>query len=320
MDARGISFIANNSHKDTVELINKSTDIIEETSESFKRYVELISEDITKFKSIKYDMQTKLLHESNYLLRKGGYESLTTQENRSFDISFDCDDHIEAPTIIKSIYSGRFSGFLLALLVATIIALAWIVTASVYQNLPIFQIPTDENMSKVLLWIGGGMIGYSGNALSGALILGFSSLLFAWIVYAIRVSIQSKKNISLATQIYDASLQYCNQKEHSIVKMKEIDNHFLEIFGLCKNYGIFIEEYNAVLRRVFHIEGIVLFEDYVEHSKQSMRELSELVTHINTILNTPISMQNHLNLEAIEISNSAKNHYQEFIKRVYPRS
>jgi hypothetical protein len=274
------------------------------------------SEAAEKFDEAKRTFKNKTLKSADMLLEKVGFDYVTHEEAEAFELSID--DAADKNFTVKSLSSGRFTGLLLAILVALLTAGAWIYFAMRKLNIDPRALDAKtamSNLTPILEWIGG-LVG--GTASVGALILGFSALIMAWLVYAIRVHLKAQKNLRIAKDTFDKSTEYCMTQEECQREMKKVDNHLREATTEIGNLETILNEQLAALKRVIHVEGVHEEDkEYHPSSKKVMRETEKIMRAAENLLDTAITKDRKLNPQSVHALNNAKAIYSEYLSRIY---
>ena len=274
------------------------------------------SEAAEKFDEVKRTFKNTILKNADSLLEKLGFEYVTHEEAEAFELSIDGNSKQEFS--VKRLSSGRFTGLLLAILVALLTVAAWVYVALKKLTIDPLSLTPETAMSHlnpVLEWIGG-LVG--GTASIGALILGFSALIMAWLVYAVRINLKAKKNLRIAQDTFDKSTEYCMTQEECQREMKKVDNHLREATAEVGNLETILNEQLATLKRIIHVEGVHDEEkEYHPSSKKVMRETEKIMRAAENLLDTAITHEGKLNFQSVQALNSAKDIYAEYLSRIY---
>jgi hypothetical protein len=271
-----------------------------------------ISEAAEEFDSVKRTFNNVTFKNAENLLEKTGFEYITYEEDKAFELSIDTSD--EQDFSVETLSSGRFTGLILAILVAVATAGAWIYLAMSKLNIDPSSVDTEtatSHVNPILEWIGGEMS-------IGALILGFSALIMAWLVYALRINMKGKKNLRIAKDTFDKSTEYCTTQEECQREMKKVDEHLREATVEIGNFETILNEQASVLKRIIHVEGT--YEDEKEYhpsSKKVMRETEKIMRASESLLETAITQEKKLNFQSVQALNSAKGVYAEYLTRIY---
>ena len=314
-----VAVVKKNKLAEAQELIESSKELVSKANTEVNECKVIISEAAEAFDEAKRNFNNTTFKSSETLLEKLGFDYSPYDEIEPFELSIDDDDG--EGFSVQDISSGRFTGLILALLVALATLGAWI-----YMSLTKLKIDpktltpetATEQINPVLTWIGtlGGNTG--GNMIIGAAILGFSALIMAWIVYAIRINMKGKKNLRIAQEMHEKSKEYCMTKEDCKREMQKVDAHLREATEEVNNFDTILNEKVATLKRVLHIEGAFDEEkEYHPSSKKCMRETEKIMQSIENLLNTAITKEGKLNFQSVQALNNAKAIYADYLARIY---
>ena len=312
-----VAVVKKNKLAEAKELIESSKELVSKANTEVNECKIGISKAAEAFDEAKRNFNNTTFKSSETLLEKLGYDYSPYDEIEPFELSIDDGEGFS----VQDISSGRFTGLILALLVALATLGAWI-----YMSLTKLKIDpktltpetATEQINPVLTWIGtlGGNTG--GNMIIGAVILGFSALLMAWLVYAIRVNMKGKKNLRIAQEMHEKSKEYCMTKEDCKKEMQKVDAHLREATEEVGNFETILNEKVATLKRVLHIEGAYDEEkEYHPSSKKCMRETEKIMQSIENLLNTAITKEGKLNFQSVQALNNAKAIYDDYLARIY---
>ena len=301
------------------ELIKNSKELVSKAETEVNECKIEVSTAAKEFDEAKRNFNNTTFKSSEILLEKLGFNYSSYDEIEPFELSIDENDGESFS--VKDISTGRFSGLILALLVALATVGGLVYLALTKLNIdPQTLTPQTalEQINPVLTWIGtiGGNTG--GNMTVGAVILGFSALIMAWLVYAIRVNMKAKKNLHTAKEILEKSKEYCVSKEDCKKEMKKVDAHLREATKEVSNFETILNEKVATLKRVLHIEGAYDEDkEYHPSSKKAMRETEKIMQGIENLLNTSVTKEGKVNFESVQALNNAKAIYADYLARIY---
>jgi len=274
------------------------------------------SEAAEKFDEVKRTFKNTTLKNADSLLEKVGFEYITHEEAEAFELSIDGTSKQDFS--LKRLSSGRFTGLLLAILVALLTVAAWAYVAMTKLTIDPASLTLEtakSHLNPILEWIGG-LVG--GTVSIGALILGFSALIMAWLVYALRINLKAKKNLRIAQDTFDKSTEYCMTQEECQREMKRVDSHLREATSEMRNLETILNEQSSTLKRVIHVEGIHEEDkEYHPSSKKVMRETEKTMRAAENLLDTAITQEGKLNFQSVQALNSAKSIYAEYLSRIY---
>ena len=304
------------------ELIESSKELVSKVDNQVEECKIGVSKAAENFDNMKRTFNNTTFKNSEELLEKVGYEynSALDELNEPFELTL---AEKESGTVhITNISSGRFTGLLLAIMAAVVTLGVWIYFAAQKLNIP-FDLnmkaeAAEAYVNPILSWIGGGITGGIGNPMFGALVLGFSALLIAWLVYAIRVHLKASKNLRLARKTYKESTAYSMGKDDCKKEMERIDAHLKESSKEVENFTTLLNEQNAILKRVIYVEGASSEEHhYHPTSMKIMRDTERLMRAMERLLNTSVTSEGKLNPKSEQALSNAQAIYVDFLGRIY---
>ncbi len=302
------------------ELIENSKKIVSQVDSEVDECKIGVSEVANEFDVTKTTFNETVFSNSKNLLEKVGYEYSSSDDDEPFELSLGNEEEQEKFSI-ENINTGRFTGLILALIMGLLTAIGMVYFALTQLKIDLKTVTPEtitEQINPILTWIGtfGGHTG--GNMIVGAIILGFSALIVAWIVYAIRVNLKAKKNLHVAQKVYEKTSEYCSSKENCKSEMKKIDSHLREAIVEISNFKMMLEEQIAKLKRVLHVEGEYDEEkEYHPTSKKIMRETEKEMRAIEKLLNTAVTKNGKLNFQSVQALSSAREVYADYLGRIY---
>ena len=303
---------------DEAKALMKNAEMLVSKADSDVKEVEsVVAEHVSEFKENKEVLADNVLVETKALLSKANYEYSVDEELEPFEFSL---GSTREKVQIKSVTTGRFTGFIFALLGMLATAGAWLFFASQKTGSVIMldKVPEQSALDAMFTWIGGGMTGSTGNPLFGMITLVLSSLFVGFLIYKMRVSMKENKNFKVANNALEKSYAYVEEQKESMSEMELIDAHILSATPLIKDYSVVLEEENAKLKRVLHVEGS--FEDmneYHPNSKHIMEEAVNLMKRAERFINAPVSKDGRFNEDSVTAYREAKALYSSYITQTY---
>lgn len=301
------------------ELIGSSKALVAKVEEEVAECKVGVSEAADQFDSAKRTFKNVTFKNTESLLEKLGFDYTTFEEREAFELALD--GNSDAHFSIQNLSSGRFTGLILAFIVALLTVVAWIYLAMSKLRIDPSSVTLETagtQLEAVLTWIGGEMFSANGNMMIGALILGFSALVMGWLVYAIRINLKGKKNLRIAKETFEESNDYCMSQEECKLEMKKVDEHLREVTKEIDNFEMVLNEQSSVLKRILHVEGAYDEEKaYHPSSKKVMRETEKMMRGIENLLATPITKEAKLNFQSVQALTTAKGIYAEYLSRIY---
>lgn len=308
-------------HDAAILLIKKAKHIVHDAEAQMDACQMLLSDDLKEFEQAKQSLMEGGMDESEALLNALGYskdENGEDQEEEEDRVVFETKEEIP-PVYIRDISSGKFTGFILALLagLVTLIGMLYVATEKVGVTLDVSKIPSKEVLDKVLGWYGS-FIGRADDAMVGGSIVLIAVLLVMWIVYKIRVSLKAGSNLHFAKEQLRKAEEYASAKGTCKDEMDKVDAHIKDAVSTLKTYEVVLHEQQGKLKRIQHIEQSG--EETPEYHEKSLKEMDDTYDLIKTIkefLNTPMSEEGKLSGKSTLFLYRAKNRLARMIERFY---
>jgi len=302
----------------TVLLIKKAKHIVHDAETQMEACKLLLSDDLKEFEDAKASLKKGGMDESEALLEALGYvKDDEEQEPEAEIIVFEAKEEVP-PVYIRDVSSGKFTGFLLALIfgLATLLGLVYVATEKLGITLDLSKVPTAETRNSVLSWFSS-LVGMHDPMVGGAL-LAVVVLLVMWIVYAIRVSIRASSNLEFAKDQLKRAEEYASLKGTCKDEMDKIDAHIKDAIETMKTYEVILHEQKGKLKRIQHIEQSgEETPEYHEKSLKEMEDTHDLIKTIKDFLNTPMSEEGKLSGKSTLFLYRAKNRLEKMIDRLY---
>jgi len=264
------------------------------------------------------------LDASESLLLKLGFESDMLQEetqDNAIDVETLQAKAQEGRVEIEELSSGKFSSFILALMLGSGLALGILYLASMATGsaLDFAQFQNTQQLKPLLAWIAQKSMG-SQSVMNGALILGGVSLIFSLLIYTIRVSLRATHNLRIAQDVHQKAQFYCTQKEECKLQMEKVDAHLNETVDLIDFYKVLLREQNTRLERIVFVEEVQEFNLYHYKSQADIQNTQRLLNGITQLLTTPIAQEGQLSQESILALQRAKEAINAHLKAIYDKN
>ena len=310
--------INNMKKSDAAEmLITKTKHIVNDAEKQMEACKLLLQEDLKSYEEAKEALKSGALDESEELLDVLGYVSEGEGEEEEI-VVFESKEELP-PFIVKDISSGKFTGFLMALIAgaATFAGLVYFATEKVGITLDVTKVPSVDTAKEVLGWYAT-LFGGKPDLFLGGGFVALVTLLIMAVVYAIRVSSRANSNLAFAkTQLSEAE-EYVKYKGNCKEEMDKVDAHMQDAIETMKTYQVILHEQNAKLKRILHIEGQK--EDsshYHEKSRIEMKDTESLIEAIKNFMGTSMSEEGKLSGKSTLFLHSAKSKLQKVLDRHY---
>jgi len=278
-----------------------------------------IVEAANAFDKAKRTFNTTTFAKSETLLEKLGFEYITFEEKEAFELAID--GNAQRGFSVKSLSSGRFRAFLLAILVAFLTVSTWVYVALTKLKIEPESLHLEtatSHIDPILNWIGGEMFSMEGDLMIGAFIVGFSGLMLGWLVYGFYVNLKGNKNLQIAQEAFEKSNAYSRRQEASKAEMQKVERHLREVTKEIGNFDIILNEQCSVLQRILHVEGAYDGQKaYHLSSKKVMRESEKLMRGIEHLLSTAITQEGNLNFQSVQALKRAREIYGDYLASIY---
>jgi len=306
-------------HSKALHLVEKAKEIVREAEEQNQACKLLLAGDLKEYDEAKESLRKGGLDVCVSLVEKLGYTSKgdTVYEEENV-VVFEPKEELE-PIVLKNVSSGKFTGFMLALVggVGTTVGLIYLATEKLGTTIDITKVPSVETMEHTVSWFSTA-VGLESNAYVGAGLLAVASLSVMALIYTIRVGLRGGKNLHFAAkQLVEAEL-YTEKKADCKKEMDKVDAHMKETVSTLKMYEVLFNEQKGKLERILHIEGIKgKSSEYHEKSFAEIHETKELIRSIKDFIVTPMSEEGKLSERSVKFLQRAKLQMDKMLERLY---
>ena len=313
--------IANLNKQDAaVLLIKKAKHIVHDAQAQMEECKLLLSDDLKDFEIAKESLEKGGMDECEEMLETLGYNGKDEDKEDEKDeevVVFETKEEVP-PVYIRDVSSGKFTGFLLALIfgLGTLLGLVYLATEKLGITLDLSKAPTSETYDAILSWFGS-LVGTARPEIGGAL-LAVAVLLVMWIVYKIRVSLKAGNNLQFAKEELAKAEEYAALKGTCKDEMDSIDAHIKDAIETLKTYEVILHEQKGKLKRIHHLEKSD--DEAAEYHAKSVKEMDDTYDLIRTIkefLNTPLSEEGKLSGKSTLFLYRAKNRLNKMIEGLY---
>jgi hypothetical protein len=305
-------------HDAAVMLVTKTRHIVNDAEKQMDACRMLLSDDLKAYEDAKASLKKAALNESESLLEELGYENEQSETVEEEGVVFEAKE--ERPSFyVQDISSGKFSNFLLSLIVGagTLAGFGYFAAQKLGVKIDPSKIPSSDTVKELASWYGT-LVGGKEDLFIGSGIVAGVTLLIMWIVYGVRVSGKSKKNLTFAKQQLEEAQEYATYKSDCKAEMDKVDAHMNDAIETLKTYEIILEEQNATLKRILHIEGVKeIPSDYHAKSLKEMEDTQKLIDTVKKFMATPMSEEGKLSGKSTMFLHSAKSKLQKVIDKHY---
>ncbi len=305
--------ISKNAH--AKQLIDESKKIISNIDKEVYQSKRMISQHIDKLKEEKVQLTNATIAHSRALLEKLNHPYTQDDDFEPFEVQLGTANE---DISVKDIGSGWFTGLILALLGMIATALAWLFVSSkmIGEAFPLDKIQTGEFFSKMpteklFLWI-------NENPQIGMAVMGLSTLLIGYLIYKVRVSMKGNKNLKIAKDTLENSSNYVNRQQESKSAIVNLDRYITEVTPLIVNYRVLLDEQNAKLERIVHIEGeLENNAEYQRTSQEIMADTEKLMESVERLISIPITKEGSVNELSQNALIDAKVLFESYLSKLY---
>ena len=317
-DSDALEQIANMKKNEAADmLVEKTKHIVNDAEKQMEACKLLLAEDLKGYDEAKAALKSGALDESEELLTVLGVENEEGDDANEEVVVFEAKEELP-PFIVKEVSSGKFTGFLMALVAGllTFVGLVYLATEKVGVTLDVTKVPSADTAKEVLGWYATLFGGKPDLFLGGAFVL-IVSLLVMWIVYAVRVATKASANLAFAKQQLSDAEAYVKQKGSCKEEMDKVDAHIQDAIATMKSFEVILHEQNAKLKRIMHVEGHKENSEYHDKSREEMQHTRMLVDTIKEFMSIPMSEEGKLSGKSTLFLHSAKSKLQKMIDRLY---
>ena len=296
--------LSKNAH--AKKLIDDSKELISNIDKDVSETKTIVVQNIDTLKEIKSTLTNSTIANSRGLLEKVNHPYTQEDDFEPFEVQLGT---ASEDISVKNIGSGWFSGLILSILGMIVTALAWFfvsskITGEVYL---LDKMPTEALFS----WMGG-------NPQVGMAVIGLSTLLVGYLIYKVRVSMRENKNLKTANSTFEKSNSYVNHQQESKLEMLNLDKHIKEVTPLIRNYKVLLDEQNAKLTRILHIEGeLENHANYQRTSKEVMGDTEKLMESVEHLISISMTKEGKVNELSQNALIDARVLYESYLSKLY---
>ena len=279
------------------ELIASSEKMVDDIDSEIKETDTLFESDLQMYMALRKDVLAHSLQtfDDTYIeIQNVDFEgSDVTYANESMeDVGeefYNCKHEIE-PVVINKVKTAAV-GAIMGGLFAGIATLAAAVSVAVMQTgmkIDLQQMPSQDQITSLLEWFGGGMLQEgSTDMMNGAYILGGGAGAVALITGYLILNARSRKNLMAAEATFSEATASHLDKSSQNRKTMSMTQYIETLQSNLKTSQIYLDEYNAVLRRIIHIEGTD-YSAYSVKSQSDVRTTLSIYKLVKSLISTKI--------------------------------
>ncbi|SFV61845.1 ORF 73; extensive acidic domains, potential leucine zipper; immediate early protein homolog [hydrothermal vent metagenome] len=306
-------------HEEALILVEKAKQIVKDADEQTEACKLLLAGDLKEYEEAKSSLKSRGMDACSLLIEKLEDESDDSTVIEEEDIViFEPKEEI-APFYPKDVSSGKFTGFVYALLggAVTVAGLG----AFAMQKLGIVpdfsKVPSPETLQSILGWFGT-QVGRPDDVMNGGLVVGVATLAVMMLIYAIRVNLKGGKNLNFALKQLEEAEAYTKHKSNCKAEMDKVDLHMKETLETLKMYEVLFNEQKGKLERILYIEGDK--ESAVPYHAKTLMEIDstkELLRAMKNFIDTPMSQEGKLSDKSVQLLQRAKIQMDKMIEKLY---
>lgn len=299
-------------------LVEKAKKIVNEANERREACKLLLETDLKEYEDAKSALGKGGFDACISLVKKLGYQTKSDEQTEKTTVVFESKEELK-PLVLKDVSSGKFSGFIYALLggFATAVGLVYLATEKLNMTLNVSKVPSEDIMQSILAWFST-TIGIQEDVYIGAGVFGFAVLLVMILIYVIRVSLKANSNLHFAVKQFVEAELYTEKKANCKSEMDKVDAHIKDTIDTLKTYEVLFNEQKGKLQRILYIEGKKeKSTEYHDKSYLEIRETKELISTIRDFMNIPMSEEGKLSSKSILFLQNAKDQIDKMLERLY---
>ncbi len=298
-------------------LVDTSKSIVESVEKEIREEMDKLNADLEKLSSLEQEVLNTTLKTAEELLREVGYEEdLSNVEFVPPAFEYDKKDR---PPVIKEPSSGKFSAFILGLLggAATSGGIVYYYLNKMGVDVSSLSNLNKEQIIEVLKEVGKTITGTSPNEYIGGVAVGGAFLIVFIIIYKIFVAVKASRNLKLAQELHEEAHVHKSKREERKEEIKRTDEHVNKVIDTLDKLNVILQEYNAKLKRILHLEGAKNFNEYHEKSKKDIEDAYKIAKEIKLLIVTPEATEGELNEESVEVLHQNERVLNEILQKLY---
>ena len=319
LESTDINPVAKNlkKHLEAKKLVEKAKSMVHDNANEMQDCKLLLENDFRDYEDAKRALHSGGLDDTKALLVELGHSSVSDLEIDEKEVIFDTQDDID-DIEIKDINSGKFTGFILSLLlgIITFIGLIYLSTQKLGIVLDITKISDNNISNNILNWFAS-LVGMENNAEIGIAVLAVIILFVMLLVYILRVELKSRSNLRFANNQMKETEKYITYKMNCKKEMDRIDIHIADTINTLNNYQLLLNEKSGILKRILHFEGAdVEKQGYTHSSLSQMKEAKDLILSVQDFIIQPISNGGKLSDNAIDSIHKANEKIKTVLSKL----
>ncbi len=271
------------------ELLHEADSELEESScqldENLQAYIALrssvINKSLKEFDTTYSEIKNIELDDTKLSIGQEELENINSTFNSSLGKIKDVH--------IQKVKSGSFGAFFKAIIYAVITFLVAVIGGILASgsNIYLDKMPQQSQITNLLVWFGNLIHPGHGDVIKGSLLLGGGIALVVFLVIFTKIIFRASQNLKRAKLSHAQADATHHKKVSHIQKTVSLSEYTLELATILKTLQIYMNEFNAVMHRIIHVEGKD-FNNYTQQSKKDIQTAVIISKRINTIITTNI--------------------------------
>ncbi len=159
------------------------------------------------------------------------------------------------------------------------------------SNIYLDKMPDAAQLNTLLSWFGNLIAPGRGDATKGALLLGGMVALIVFLVIFIKITFRARQNLKKAERSFEEANAAHEKKNSQTKKKLTLSEYALSLSTTLKTLQVYLNEFNAIMQRILHVEGDN-YEEYARDSKKDIRTAVTINKRINSIIRTNVISKN----------------------------
>ncbi len=282
--------------KEAEELIEEARRIVEESDHACELAHERVQKSVADADNLRNRLSKKslkLFHDLFFKIKGVEPVEMADVAERPYASQLEeLSERIEEiePVEIAGAKQGKASAVAASFAAALVTVAAALITALVATGTPLDPktLSQPQTIENLLTWIGGGAFGYpAASPVLGGLGIAAGAAAAALIVWSILMAKSSGRNLAVAKTSHADAMNYRDRKMFYTEAMERLEERMQNYLKILETFDIFMQEYNAVIRRILYTEGRE-FEKYKESSQERIERAARCAEAIVPILNITI--------------------------------
>ncbi len=284
------------NNKEAKSLIVASQELLSEADSSLQESDNQACENVAKYAQLRDEvLEQSIKHfddtyqEINNCTFQGSEVTYSDEKLEDIKEHFYNEAPSITPIIIPHISTAGFSSLIVGLIWG---ALTFAILLGVGMNMSgsliyLDVMPTMEKLQPIFDFYGNVLTPGRGTAMNGMLFMGVLSAAVVFIFALLRYHGRSSKNLRAAQQTLEAAETQKIEKDVQNSKIMTLCEYTQKLDSALHSLHVYLEEYNATINRIIHIEG----NDFDEYSAPSQQKIETGVILYNTtqrVMNTDI--------------------------------